>query len=86
MLWVNKRPSKAELCQVHIDKKELSLISGEMRLSLMTNRSTNPWDNYLKNINKKHIRPYKAQGTIFGTEAKRRESRKKKDLDIVENR
>jgi len=70
VLWVNKRPSKAEFCQVHIDKKELSLISGEMCLSLITNRSTNPWDNYLKNINKKHIRPYKAQGTIFGTEAK----------------
>ena len=41
-----------------------------MRLSLITNQLTNPWDNYLKNINKKHIRPYKAQGTIFGTEAK----------------
>jgi len=53
-----------------------------MRLSLITN----PWDNYLKTINKKHIRPYKAQGTIFGTEAKRRESGKKKDLDIVENK
>ena len=47
---------------------------------------TNPWDNYLKTINKKHVRPYKAQGTIFGTKAKRRESGKKKDLDIVENR
>ena len=23
MLWVNKRPSKEELCQVHIDKKEV---------------------------------------------------------------
>ena len=70
MLWINKRPSKAELCQVHIDKKELSLISGEMRLSLITNQLTNPWDNYLKTINKKHIRPYKAQGTIFGTKVK----------------
>ena len=40
-----------------------------MHLSL----TTNPWDNYLKNINKKHIRPYKAQGTIFGTEAKKGE-------------
>ena len=53
-----------------------------MHLSL----TTNPWDNYLKNINKKHIRPYKAQGTIFSTEAKKRESERKKDLDIVENR
>ena len=39
-----------------------------MRLSL----TTNSWDNYLKTINKKHIRPYKAQGTIFGTEAKKK--------------
>jgi len=39
-----------------------------MRLSL----TTNLWDNYLKTINKKHIRPYKAQGTIFGTEAKKK--------------
>jgi len=53
-----------------------------MHLSL----TTNPWDNYLKTINKKHIRPYKAQGTIFSTEAKKRESERKKDLDIVENR
>ena len=40
MLWVNKKPSKAELYQVHIDKKELSLISGEMYLLLITNQSS----------------------------------------------
>ena len=38
-----------------------------MHLSL----TTNLWDNYLKTINKKHIRSYKDQGTIFGTEAKK---------------
>ena len=46
-----------------------------MRLSLITN----PWDNYLKTINKKHIRPYKAQDTIFGTEAKKKRKQKKKE-------
>jgi len=40
--------------------------------------TTNPWDNYLKTINKKHIRPYKAQDTIFGTEAKKERKWKKK--------
>jgi len=44
-----------------------------MHLSL----TTNPWDNYLKTINKKYIRPYKAQGTIFGTEAKKKRKWKK---------
>ena len=40
---------KEELCQVHIDKKELSLISNKMYLSLITNRLSKTWDNYLKN-------------------------------------
>ena len=44
-----------------------------MHLSLITN----PWNNYLKTINKKHIRPYKVQGTIFGTEAKKKRKWKK---------
>ena len=39
--------------------------------------TTNSWDNYLKTINKKYIRPYKAQGTIFGTEAKKKRKWKK---------
>ena len=37
-----------------------------MHLSLITNSSSKTWDNYLKKL----LRPYKAQGTIFGTEAK----------------
>ena len=44
-----------------------------MHLSL----TTNSWDNYLKTINKKHIRLYKAKGTIFGTEEKKKRKWKK---------
>ena len=64
MLWVNKRPSKEELCQVHIDKK--GVIPDKWRNALITNQLSKTWDNYFKKL----LRPYRAQGTIFGTEAK----------------
>jgi len=75
--------------EVHIDKMK-EVIPNKLQNALViyeiTNQSPKTWDNYLKLLMQvyKALYPDKAQGTIFGPEAKGEKSGGKKDPDAME--